>query len=573
MLSCVLAPHVPHILAEITRFPQHAYQSGRSQYDALRKVFAHCAVARAELSIHRKDLHQQHQGHKSTSLFGSLMITLDLSQAFDRVPREFLHQGMCDLKLPSDFISIVMAWHSQIHYTVHHAGESRTFVATRGVRQGCSASPLLWLIFSHAISRRLEQTIGHSTLCRLLTIFADDYHAAGTFQSLHELEQLLDCVAVLFKVLQSFGMAVSDTKSKAVLALRGTLRTSIRHKFVRKGPDGLMLQIPMVQGSLRIPLVSQFCYLGVQVSYTSFENATLRYRLDKGKAAYGRLGTVLKGRHHLSTPRRINLWRACVWSTMSYGLITCGLTLAGHKTLETTMVRQLRAILRLPVHLTRTTNQEVVAAAGLDLPSHTLTRMLQREASRKETCQDIQVSLPNGAWWKRVQESLKSAPESQKLSLISLSADPHNCPVCGVTYNSRATLLTHMAKRHPDSYADTQPEPFHKALDAIGGLPQCRHCKKKFATWQLLQRHVEHNYCPARHSFLPQQPLPSAQIQPQAEPVRPLFAEAPFQDCLKQYSANAVYHLPDSYGSLYYLYNRWHTLPLLWCYPGPAPCS
>eukprot|EP00439_Symbiodinium_sp_Y106_P075733 s1215_g15.t1 len=396
VLSCILDPYIPHILDQITHFPQYAYQSGRSQNDALREAFAHCAAARAELSRHHKNLHHQHEGSKNTPLFGSLMVTLDLSQAFDRVPRELLYQGMCDLQLPTDLIAVVMAWHSQIQYTVHHAGESRTFAATRGVRQGCSASPLLWLVFSHAISCRLAHTIGTAKLNKLLTIFADDYHAAGTFESLYELEQLLSCIAVLFRVLQSFGMAVSDAKSKAIFALRGTLSPSIRRKFVRKGSEGPLLRIPQLGGDLCIPIVSHFRYLGVQLSYTTFENATLHYRLEKGKAAFGRLGTTLKGKHHLSSQQRINLWRACVWSTMSSGLTTCGLTAAGHKTLETLVVRQLRAILRLPAHLTRTTNQAVAQEAGVLLPSAALSTALQREAQRRTTCQDPHVALPTG---------------------------------------------------------------------------------------------------------------------------------------------------------------------------------
>ncbi|CAE7328875.1 unnamed protein product [Symbiodinium sp. CCMP2592] len=324
------------------------------------------------------------------------MVTLDLSQAFDRIPRELLYQGMCDMQLPEDLISIIMAWHSSIAYTVHHAGESRTFPATRGVRQGCSASPLLWLIFSHATSTRLEASIGYSTLCQMLTIFADDYHAAGTFSTLHELEQLLGCISLLFKVLKSFGMQVSDAKSKAILAIRGTLSTSIRKKFVRKGPDGLVLRIPQLQGSLCIPLVSEFTHLGVRISYTSFENATLHQRMNKGKATFSRLGTVLKGKHNLSIAHRLCLWKACVWSTISYGLITCGLTAEGHKSLETLVVKQLRAILRQPAHLTHTTNSEVLAEAGFTLPGAALAKMLDREAHRRQGCTDLHVSLLTG---------------------------------------------------------------------------------------------------------------------------------------------------------------------------------
>ena len=42
-----------------------------------------------------------------------------------------------------------------------------------------------------------------------------------------------------------------------------------------------------------------------------------------------------------------------------------------------------------------------------------------------------------------------------------------------------------MTKRHPEQYRHLVPEPFNKTQDAVGGLPQCSHCRKKFATWQL----------------------------------------------------------------------------------------
>ena len=394
LLRCILEPHLDDILAKIQRYPQFACQRGRSQYDALRKVFIHCAAARDELSKHPKNLHHQWEGHKSVPLFGSLMVTVDLSQAFDKMPRDLLLQGMIDLQLPADLIAIIMAWHAHIHYTVHHSGESRTFAATQGIRQGCSASPILWLIFSHAISSRLEESLGYERLCSLLTIFADDYLAAGVFTTLHELEQLLSCVAVLFKVLRTFGMAVSDTKSQAIIALRGTLAPSIRRRYTRKGPDGLMLRVPMQGDDLKIPLVQQFRYLGAQVSYASFEDATLAFRMQKSDAIYGRLGTALRGRHHLTSAQRIRLWLACVWSTMSYSLTTCGLTAGGHKLLETKVIRQLRAILRLPVHLTHTSNLEVAEKAGLALPCVLLASLMDKEGQRKLNLQDMHLCRP-----------------------------------------------------------------------------------------------------------------------------------------------------------------------------------
>ena len=227
---------------------------------------------------------------------------------------------------------------------------------------------------------------------------------------------------------------------------------------------------------------------------------------------------------------------------MAYRLTTCGLTTAGHKTLETLVIRQLRAILRLPAHLTQTTNQEVALQAGVLLSSGTLSAMLQREAQRRAHCQDHHVALPTGAWWKHVHASLRPTPEQDRLSLVASTAAPQVCPVCGVSYANRTALLTHLTKQHAAEYPTSRPEPFDKTLDAIGGLPQCSHCQKKFATWQLLQRHVEGNHCAVRHSFLPQPPADP--VQPSMDRP-PLFPESPIQDCINKYSSNAVYHLPN----------------------------
>ena len=122
------------------------------------------------------------------------------------------------------------------------------------------------------ISTRLEARWSYEVLCKTLTVFADDYFVADTFCSLAELEALLDCISVLFAVLQAFGMQASAAKSKAVLTLRGTLSPQVRRRFIRPTPDGKVLQIQGSHQTLTIPLRSQFTYLGAQVSYHAFEN-------------------------------------------------------------------------------------------------------------------------------------------------------------------------------------------------------------------------------------------------------------------------------------------------------------
>ncbi|CAE7308330.1 unnamed protein product [Symbiodinium microadriaticum] len=306
-----------------------------------------------DLRQHTRNLHLRYQGHKPVPLFGALMLTVDLTQAFDRMPRSKLYDGMCRLDLPQDLIHTLMAWHAEIRYTIRHADDQRTFRACHGIRQGCSVAPLLWLIFSHEVSCALEAKVGRDTIIRIPTIFADDYHMADAFTSLVAFEHLLDVVAVLFHVLTAFGMEVSAGKSKAILALRGTLSNTIRKKYVRPAQDGSgqVLRIQSRHQAFCIPLVSQFTYLGTQVSYSCFEQQTLTSRLAKGETCYHRLGAVLKGRHHLTQAQRLHLWKSCVWTTVSYGLIACGLHETGIKVLNVAMTKQLRAILKLPVHI------------------------------------------------------------------------------------------------------------------------------------------------------------------------------------------------------------------------------
>ncbi|OLP80230.1 LINE-1 retrotransposable element ORF2 protein [Symbiodinium microadriaticum] len=258
-LGALLQPHVPGIIEKIKLFPQFAYQQGRSQFAALRRVYQHCSSVRAQLQQHTRNLHQRFAGTKAVPLYGALMLTVDLAQAFDRMPRSKLYQGLCRLALPQDLIHILMAWHSSIHYNIHHHQNTSSFRASQGIRQGCSVAPLLWLVFTHEVCCALADKVGRNTLLRILTMFADDFLLADSFTSLAELEHLLNIVAVLFKTLEAFGMQVSAQKSKAILALRGTPSNSVRKRFVRP--------------------------------------------TQSGEAAFQRLGKVLKGQHHLTAPQ------------------------------------------------------------------------------------------------------------------------------------------------------------------------------------------------------------------------------------------------------------------------------
>ena len=107
------------------------------------------------------------------------------------MPRHLLLKSMRDFGLPESLIGVTMAWHSHAIYTVGQDDLRRDFQATRGVRQGCSVAPLLWLMFVHGIVQDLYAKLGESAVNQALTLFADDHHWQRTFTDLASFEAAL----------------------------------------------------------------------------------------------------------------------------------------------------------------------------------------------------------------------------------------------------------------------------------------------------------------------------------------------------------------------------------------------
>ena len=84
------------------------------------------------------------------SLCGGLLLSLDMSQAFDRLPRSHLCRGFDMLEVPPHLSQFFLRWLDEATYHFEHRRMPCSVTATQGVRQGCEASPLGWKnIWSH----------------------------------------------------------------------------------------------------------------------------------------------------------------------------------------------------------------------------------------------------------------------------------------------------------------------------------------------------------------------------------------------------------------------------------------
>ena len=78
----------------LVRFPLFAYTEKRGVLEALCFVFDHCHQVRQSRNLAKPSHWQKQAGHCIPLLTGGMMLSLDLSQAFDRLPRSMLYEGL-----------------------------------------------------------------------------------------------------------------------------------------------------------------------------------------------------------------------------------------------------------------------------------------------------------------------------------------------------------------------------------------------------------------------------------------------------------------------------------------------
>lgn len=156
---------------------------------------------------------------------------LDISKAFDAVRWDFIMSTLQAMGFPVLFISWIKTCISTATFSVCINGALEGFFSSsRGLRQGCSLSPYLFVIAINVLSHLLDRAaidgkIGYHPYCRDLNLthlsFADDMmiFLDGTPSSLRETVVVLDLFA------HASGLAINPTKSSLYTA--GLLSTSL----------------------------------------------------------------------------------------------------------------------------------------------------------------------------------------------------------------------------------------------------------------------------------------------------------------------------------------------------------
>ena len=142
VLSGIMAQRVAEAVEEsgICGDNQNGFRKGRSCAD---NIF----ILNGLLDINR------HNKWKSNLLF------LDFAEAYDRVDRSILFKKLRQLNFPEAFVRYLEEYYKNDFIVTTSAGmRSKNLYLTRGLRQGCPMSAILFAIYISELGWRLERT-------------------------------------------------------------------------------------------------------------------------------------------------------------------------------------------------------------------------------------------------------------------------------------------------------------------------------------------------------------------------------------------------------------------------------
>ena len=321
----------PYVDEYTQAIPQYAYLQKRDGQMAILRACAHLRQVRQMAAGQTYTVHNYREGHRRMALCGGLTLSLDLRMAFDVLPRRLVERSLREAQIPAGLISLVMAWLVGSSYHITHAGEEFTLTPTRGIRQGCVLSPLIWSCVTGTMVRDLE-SLGIAVAD--LDLYADDYLHQELLTTFEAFAPALRKMGVIIQYLQDNGLQVSIDKTAVLLRIAGTRYAMAmkQHTFRRKDREGierLYIKIPTATKELHLPVAQEHKYMGIMATYYCFEDSTLQHRISSAKNAYTRLKPFLRSRKRLSLPGRLRMWWACVWSALRYALPSVGVTSSG----------------------------------------------------------------------------------------------------------------------------------------------------------------------------------------------------------------------------------------------------
>ena len=482
---------------QLLRIPQYAYTAMCSCEDAINRVTSHCRAVRQAMTVFQLPVHNKALGQVQPALLGGLLISLDLTRAFDTVNRQRLYAGLINMNVPHQYVQLLQGIYQQSSFNFVHKGEHRSFQTYKGIRQGCRAAPFLWIVYCAHMIMNLAPSVGWDWIRHHLTLFADDMCTHQMIDSEESFVQYIHKLGALFDALAEAQLTLNLDKTFAVLRLKGHSMAKLLRRYVIRTKNGAFLKIPRKSGEItQIRLVKVIRYLGVSISYHNFEQDTMTQRLKTSAQATHQLHRWLFSNRTMRPHQKHRLWLQCIFSCAKYGIIATGFNVTTLKQFFRFCILAIRRLYKEPHFITREPHLLFLQRLHLQHPLQQLRDSCRATALRFER----RLSLLHDDDILRIDPAPDFALRLQviddtiaQLSQISFSEvrtldNTMICPTCMQQFANLAALRRHQTIDH--GHRPGLIRPYH--ADPQPSVPTCTRCQQTFSSWHSFQYHCQY---------------------------------------------------------------------------------
>lgn len=276
------------------------------------------------------------------------MCFIDYEKAFDTVQHDKLMEILMSIGIDEKEIQCIknLYWNQSARIQIN--GEFSDEIAiSKGVRQGCILSPLLFNIYSEKIFRESVEGKRIGILINGKFInnvrYADDTTLLAS--SISGLQKLTD---ELTYVSESYGLKINIKKTKYMVVSRKNAQNNTTLKI----------------NNIEIERVKNFKYLGVLLNDQWDASKEIRCRIEMARDAFFKYSKVLTS-HDISLATKSRFIKCYVWSVLLYAAEVWTVKATDEKRLEAFEMWVYRRILKIP-WTDHVPNIEVLRRMNLD---------------------------------------------------------------------------------------------------------------------------------------------------------------------------------------------------------------
>ncbi|CAE7801270.1 Pol [Symbiodinium sp. CCMP2592] len=510
LLAATLADRLrPHASSYLTDISQFAYLPHRSLQQALERVASHCSEVKALLASHSRNPYAGTQTIKHHQVEGGIMLSLDISKAYDCVSRQMLHSALSDAGVPQALTDVILAVHNQACIRVSHHQCQQDAPLHTGLRQGCGLSPVLWALVSGWLLKQLPG-MDFAEKARSTTVYADDFLFKWIIKSGRALEEAYRKIRQVLAHLRANGLEVSTAKTVILVELRGPKAHQALRKYTVQIKDALYMRFQIEGKHVDLRIVQQHVYLGAVIGYRRMGPDTLKHRVALATGQFSRLRPILRCK---AVPQalRLRLWHACLPACLLHGLDCTGLTPTEAAHVCSMITQQARTVAQSHSMWTHETNRDFTQRLQIVRPLERLHQAILHRQRLDPTLGPLLQPSEAQLQWRAVllsqvqlaEPSFSELGPARVIPVDQVVAEVFACPECGQQFSSQATMKRHVYLQHlaAEAKQDRQHEVKQHARTshmehAKNGLPWCKHCDKQFQNWPNFHYHINSQSCP-----------------------------------------------------------------------------